>query len=118
MSFGPRLNQIFDDRRVKLAAYAESTAAEALKDMQEYQKQEKKEPGKGWNNETYQALLGLISGPINEDDAIGFFVAHTIEYGVFLELANDRQNEILRPTAEKWALGLRLYAQELYGVSA
>lgn len=114
MSFGPRLNQIFDERRVKLAAYANTTAGEALKDMQEYQNGE----GKAWNNDTYQAFLGLFSGPIIEEDAIGFFVAHMMDYGVFLELANDRQNEILRPTAEKWAKDLLDYAKELYGVSA
>ena len=109
MSFGPRMNEIFDDKRVRLVAFAANTYAEALKDMQDIQ------IDNGiWQNETKQALQGLFSGPITEDDAVGFFVAHTMDYGVFLELANDRKYEILRPTAEKWSKCLLDYARSIY----
>jgi hypothetical protein len=107
------MNQIFDARRVKLVAYCTLLAGLALQSMQEIQID-----NGVWQNETSQALLGLFSGVIDEGEVVGFFVAHMMEYGVFLELANDRKYEILRPTAERFALLLKLYAQELYGAAA
>ena len=109
-----RIAGLVNEKIVRLAAFAERTALAALQDMQDFQRGS----GQAWNNETNQAFLGLFSGPINERDAVGFFVAHTMFYGVFLELANDRQNAILVPTAERWAKDLLDYAKELFGASA
>lgn len=109
MSFGPRLNEIFDARRVKLVAFAQQRAGECLRYMQDLQRNDGV-----WDNQTYQALQGLFTGLIDELDAAGFFTAHTMDYGVFLELANDRKYELLRPSLERFATALILYAKELY----
>jgi len=58
--------------------------------------------GKYWTNRTSDARNRVFSEVINKADAIGFFMAHGIDYGVYLELANDRQNEALRPLIEKY----------------
>ena len=111
---GDRLKVIYDKKVASLYAEAGRLAAEALQEMQAL-------PFTGtnpWNNETKQAMQRLFSDSFMEDDSIGFFLAHGVEYGVYLELANDRQNEVLRPTAEKYALKFKLFAQELYGASA
>lgn len=50
-----------------------------------------------WTNRTESALAEVFSGAINEDGEIGFFLAHAVDYGVYLELANDRKHEALRP---------------------
>lgn len=50
-----------------------------------------------WNNQTFQAKKNVFGGVLDESDFIGFFIAHGKEWGVYLELANDRQNEALRP---------------------
>lgn len=109
MSFGPRMNEIFDARRVRLAGACEHIAGEALNDMQDRQLNDE-----FWNNQTYQAVETLFSGTINENDAVGFFVAHKKDYGVFLELANDRQNAILVPTANEFAPDLIREAKDIY----
>ena len=83
--------------------------------MQDFQAaNEFESSGLGWDNETKQALQRLFSDSFMEDDSVGFFLAHGVEYGVYLELANDRKHELLRPTAEKYALRFKLYAQELF----
>ena len=109
---GSSLKAVFDRRVAALYAYANQLAEEALQEMQTEQA-----GNEYWNNETRQALLRLFSDAFMEDDAVGFFLAHGVEYGVWLELANDRQNEILRPKAEKYALKLKLFAQELFGAA-
>jgi hypothetical protein len=58
--------------------------------------------GKYWTNRTSDARNRVFSEVINKADAVGFFMAHGIDYGVYLELANDRQNEALRPLIEKY----------------
>ena len=50
-----------------------------------------------WNNQTANAYNGVFSNSFAEDNEIGFFIAHGVEYGVFLELANDRKHEALWP---------------------
>lgn len=110
---GANLNAIFDRKIDALYAYAKVLAEEALQEMQTEQA-----GNEYWNNETRQALQRLFSDSFLEEDSVGFFLAHGVEYGVYLELANDRQNEILRPKAEKYALKFKLFAQELFGASA
>lgn len=104
------LNAIFDRKIASLHAYAKVLAEEALQEMQTEQA-----GNEYWNNETRQALQRLFSDSFLKEDSVGFFLAHGVEYGVFLELANDRQNEILRPKAEKFALKFKLFAQDLFG---
>ncbi len=107
------LKAIFEKKIASLYAYAKNLAEEALQEMQTEQA-----GNEYWNNETSQALQRLFSDSFLEDDSVGFFLAHGVEYGVYLELANDRQNEILRPKAEKYALKFKLFAKELFGASA
>lgn len=102
-------------RRKKAALFAESKrlAEEALQEMKTEQA-----GNEFWDNQTKQALLRLFSDAFQEDDAVGFFLAHGVEYGIYLELANDRQNAILVPKITKYALKLKLFALELYGGAA
>jgi len=58
--------------------------------------------GKYWSNITSDARNRVFSEVIDQATAVGFFMAHGIDYGVYLELANDRQNEALRPLIEKY----------------
>jgi hypothetical protein len=51
-----------------------------------------------WNNQTYTAIDTVFYGTLSEKDFVGFFLAHAVEYGVYLELANNRQNAALLPT--------------------
>lgn len=59
-----------------------------------------------WDNQTYQALTRVFAKVINEPDSVGFLMAHGVNYGVYLELANDRKHEALRPIIENFGSSL------------
>ena len=50
-----------------------------------------------WNNQTFQAKDSVFAEEINTNSFVGFFIAHAKDYGVFLELKDNRKNEALRP---------------------
>lgn len=85
-----------------LYALAQGVALEALNSAKE---------SAPWNDQTTSARRLLFAEAFQEDKAVGFFVAHGVQYGVYLELSNDRKNEILRPTVEeygaKYLIGVR-----------
>jgi hypothetical protein len=58
----------------------------------------KQASNKYWQNQTFTAFDTVFSGVLEEKGVIGFFLAHLEEYGVYLELANDRKNAALLPT--------------------
>ena len=49
-----------------------------------------------------------------DDNVIGWFLAHGIEYGVYLELANDGQNAAIRFNVELLAQDFFDDVKELY----
>jgi len=89
------IRSIYTRREVMSIALCRFYAAKVLQKFREDQIADK-----FWNNQTNTAYNAVFSGDINETDAFGFFIAHAVEYGIYLELANDRQNEALRPTVE------------------
>lgn len=113
MSVGSNVASIFDIKVAKLFAYAKLLAEEMAQEG--FTRQAGNE---FWDNETEQAWKELFADAFMDNDSVGFFYAHKKDYGVFLELANDRQNAILVPMIEKYALKFKLYAQELFGASA
>ena len=56
-----------------------------------------------WNNQSGDAARTMFSNAFLDDDEVGFFMSHFQRYGIYLELANDRQNEAIRPLILKWA---------------
>lgn len=56
--------------------------------------------GRYWTNRTGDAAARVFGEVFFSDKAVGFFMAHGVEYGIYLELANNRQNEALRPLVE------------------
>jgi len=113
MSIGSNVAAIIERKKVALFAESKRLAEEALQEMKTEQAN-----NEFWDNQTKQALLRLFSDAFMEKDSIGFFLAHGVEYGIYLELANDRQNAILVPKIEKYALKLKLFAEELFGGAA
>lgn len=67
---------------------------------------------KYWNNQTFQARDRVFSNAFKTGRyTVGWRISHGVEYGVYLELANNRKHESLRPIVEKfktpylWACG-------------
>lgn len=58
--------------------------------------------GRYWNNQTENAARQVFADAFIDGDDLGFFIAHMVDYGVYLELANDRRHEALRPLIEKF----------------
>lgn len=54
-----------------------------------------------WTNRTNTAYDEVFSGTIEEEGEVGIFLAHMVEYGVYLELAHDRKHEALRPIVKR-----------------
>ena len=104
------INAIYDRKRAALVALCNRYATEALNLFNTAQND-----NLFWNNQTFQAKNSVFSGDIDEKDFVGFFLAHAKDYGVYLELANNRQNESLRVIVnELWPRFLR-DVQEIYG---
>lgn len=52
-----------------------------------------------WANRTWTAFSSVFGEAYNDEErAYGFFLSHAVEYGVQLELANDRRHAALVPT--------------------
>jgi len=66
-----------------------------------------------WNNQTGDAAKTMFSEAFQNDNEIGFFLSHYERYGIYLELANDRQNEAIRPLILKWAPRFYKAAKEI-----
>ncbi len=68
-----------------------------------------------WENRTHLAMDTVFSHAFKEgDDVLGFLLAHTVQYGVYLELANNRQNEALRPIINMYAPQFKKALERLY----
>ena len=70
---------------------------------------------KYWTNRTYVALDTVFSRVIAEKYVVGFFLAHSVEYGIYLELANDRKYAALVPVMMKFLARFEKDLQEIYG---
>jgi hypothetical protein len=74
--------------------------------------------GRYWNNQTETAARTVFSKAFTDGADIGFFISHMVEYGVYLELANDRRHEALRPIIEKAYPAFRRDIEALYSDAA
>lgn len=104
-----KTSQIFERRRAALYALSLRYAAEALNDFQRVQGQ-----NGYWINRTGTARDMVFSDAYLEGSDVGWFIAHGVEYGVYLELANNRDSEALRPTINKFAKPYFNDAEKLY----
>lgn len=74
------------------------------------------EMGTYWSNQTNIAKDTVFSQAFKEEGGkvLGFFLAHTVQYGVYLELANNRQNEALRPIINEYLPQFMKKLEKLY----
>ena len=53
---------------------------------------------KFWTNRTNLAMDTVFSGAYKEYNLVGWFMAHTLQYGIYLEKANNEKHASLAPT--------------------
>ncbi len=93
-----KIKEIYLKRKLAgVFALAKAFEAQALEDFFNRQLSEE-----FWQNQTGQALARVFGFAFKRKDAIGFRVAHGVEYGVYLERANDRKHEAIRPIVFEW----------------
>ena len=54
-----------------------------------------------WNNQTNTAYNQVFGESFLDGNDVGWFLSHAVKYGVYLELANDRKHEALRPIVQE-----------------
>jgi hypothetical protein len=67
-----------------------------------------------WNNQTNTAYNTVFAESFSDGESVGWFIAHAIEYGVYLEIANDRRHESLRPIVEELFPQFELDLKEIW----
>lgn len=103
------ISEIFKRRRAAVYALCLSYAARALNKFRQDQHGQR-----FWNNQTGQAYARVFANARIEGEAVSWFVAHGVQYGVYLELANDRKREALRPIVEEFVDPFIKDLRELY----
>ncbi len=66
-----------------------------------------------WEDRSAHARQGLFGEVLEEDGKLKIRIAHTMEYGVYLELSRKGRRPILEPTAQKFAPEFYDAAKEL-----
>jgi hypothetical protein len=74
------------------------------------------EPGQYWVNRTTRAGRSVFADIIYEPGIMGWYLAHTMPYGVYLELANNRKHAALEPIVRELAPAYLKEMRELYGM--
>ena len=104
-----KTESIYERRKTALYALSLEYAARALNDFRRRQAQEE-----FWRNQTFTAMNLVFADAFATGNIIGWFMAHGVEYGVYLELANDGKNQALRPVVIGQAKQFFADAESLY----
>jgi hypothetical protein len=92
------ITSIFEQKKVKIYALSLSYAAKAINRFRAQQ-----DGNVYWDNQTNDAKNRMFSSAFIEKEVIGWFLSHGVQYGVYLESANDRQNEAILPIVSVFA---------------
>lgn len=106
---------IYERRRAAVYAISLKWAAICLNYFRSVQPATPNSQGRFWHNKTAQAAARVFSNASIEGDLIRLFIAHGVSYGVYLELANDRKHEALRPIIQRFAGRYIAELKALYG---
>ncbi len=96
------ISNAYEKKRIKLYALSLDYAGRVINDFRAQQPDGQFNRG-FWTNQTTNARRTMFTKAYNNKNEVGFFMSHMMRYGIYLELANDRQNEAIRPIINKWA---------------
>ena len=86
------IEEIFARKKIAVYALCLNYAAQALARFRQRQSL-----NTFWENRTGLAKDTVFTGAYQENEIFVWYMAHTQQYGIYLELANNRQNEAIRP---------------------
>ena len=81
-------------KEIAIAAYASMVAAPKM--------QAHARSNAPWHDISGDARKGLKGGTVIKGNKVIIYIAHSVDYGVYLELCNDKKYEILDPTVDKF----------------
>lgn len=93
-----KLDAIFERKVAAVYGLAQYYAQAALNDFRQ-----KQANNYYWNNQTGQARDRMRTEAFREGGAVGFVMYHGVDYGLELELANDRRHAAIEPTVSHFA---------------
>jgi len=108
------ITQIYDRRKAAVYAIGLKWGAIALEYFQRQQPASPGGRGQFWNNQSAYAAATVFFYVLRDSGFIALRLAHLAQYGVYLELANDRKHESLRPIIQRFAGRMIREIQELY----
>jgi len=94
-----KIPTIYEKRKSAIYAYARFYAGKSL----EFFLSEQKGGNRWWTNQTSQAVDRFFTRAFRSGNAIGYLVAHGVDYGVELTLANNRKSDAITPVLEKYS---------------
>jgi len=101
-----RIVGIFERRRAYLYALCLSYAGAAIQRFRAQQPAGSGLRGAYWTNQTGQAAARMFTKAFLDGDSVGWRMSHGVDYGVYLELSNNRRNEAIRPLVEAYAMAM------------
>ncbi len=107
-----KIKTIYERRKLAVYALSLSYAARALNYFRQNQ-----DSNAYWSNRTYQARDRVFSNAQIEGDIVSWFIAHGVDYGIYLELANNRLHEALRPTIVHFFADFKKDLEKLFGAT-
>lgn len=110
-----KLRGILADREKNIKARAHAYLGQMLQAFHERQPSGQGIAGKYWTNQTSEAANAVFGEVFATKTEIGFFIAHGVKYGIYLELANDRKNQALGPLIEEFGMKFIASVQKLAG---
>lgn len=109
-----RIGDIYGKRAVDVQALCCEYAQLAKRILQEKQGLEQNN-GYYWTNRTSMAIKSARGFTDSGPDYAGWGLAHTVEYGRWLELANNRIHAALEPTVRELAPVFMKKVRKIYG---
>ncbi len=91
------IERIYARKKAACYAIAQEYALKAIRYFRDQQSQ-----GKYWDNQTGQAMDGMFTQAYVEDEILGWFMAHGVEYGIDLELGNNGRNQAIKPVLDEF----------------
>ncbi len=108
------INNIYERRKLAIYALALQYAARAINFFRSVQPPKPSSEGLFWTNRTGQAAARMFTNAEMADNVISWFMAHGVQYGVYLELANDRRFAAINPILEEYAIYFIQDVRKLY----
>ena len=73
--------------------------------------------GSPWTNRTFRAARGIYANVGSDNESVWVNLYHTMSYGVYLELANNRKHAIIEPIIRQLAPEFIARVKAVYGAS-